>query len=99
MAQRFEAEAQANYEWYMNRSEEEKKADEAILEKKFAELYSMLSKAHLGRIWVFWKTLLAFSVNEPKELESFKCGDLDIDEFFAKDCFGFTKQLLGKTYC
>ena len=24
-----------------------------------------------------------FSVNEPKELESFKCGDLDIDEFFA----------------
>ena len=49
VAQRFEAEAQANYEWYMNRSEEEKKADEAILEKKFAELYSMLSKAHLGR--------------------------------------------------
>ena len=37
VAQRFEAEAQANYEWYMNRSEEEKKADEAILEKKFAE--------------------------------------------------------------
>lgn len=27
----------------------QKKADEAILEKKFAELYSMLSKAHLGR--------------------------------------------------
>ena len=42
VAQRFEAEAQANYEWYINRSEEEKKADEAILEKKFAELYSML---------------------------------------------------------
>ena len=39
-----------------------------------------------------------FSVNEPKELESFKCGDLDIDEFFANDCFGFTKQLLGKTW-
>lgn len=24
-----------------------------------------------------------FSVNEPKELEGFSCGDLDIDEFFA----------------
>ena len=34
-----------------------------------------------------------FSVNEPKELEGFNCGDLDIDEFFANDCFGFTKQL------
>ena len=40
-----------------------------------------------------------FSVNEPKELEGFDCGDLDIDDFFANDCFGFTKQLLGKTYC
>ena len=40
-----------------------------------------------------------FSVNEPKDLEGFNCGDLDIDEFFANDCFGFTKQLLGKTYC
>ena len=38
-----------NYEWYINRPEEEKKADDAILEKKFAELYSMLLKAHLGR--------------------------------------------------
>ena len=49
VARQFEAEAQANYELYINRSEEEKKADEAILEKKFAELYDMLSKAHLGR--------------------------------------------------
>ena len=40
-----------------------------------------------------------FSVNEPNELDGFNCGDLDIDEFFANDCFGFTKQLLGKTYC
>ena len=40
-----------------------------------------------------------FSVNEPNELKGFNCGDLDIDEFFANDCFGFTKQLLGKTYC
>ena len=40
-----------------------------------------------------------FSVNEPEQLEGFNCGDLDIDEFFINDCFGFTKQLLGKTYC
>ena len=40
-----------------------------------------------------------FSVNSPNELEGFNCGDHDIDEFFASDCFGFTKQLLGKTYC
>ena len=26
-----------------------------------------------------------FSVNEPKELDGFNCGDLDIDEFFALD--------------
>ena len=26
-----------------------------------------------------------FSVNEPKELDGFSCGDLDIDEFFALD--------------
>ena len=49
VAQRFEERAQANYQRYLNRTEEQKKADEAILEKKFAELYSMLSKAHLGR--------------------------------------------------
>lgn len=49
VAQRFEEQAQANYQRYLNRTEEQKKADEAILEKKFAELYnSMLSKAHLS---------------------------------------------------
>lgn len=50
VARQFEAEAEANYQWYLNRTEEEKKADEAILEKKFAELYEMLAKAHLGDI-------------------------------------------------
>ena len=43
-----------------------------------------------------------FSVNEPKELEGFNCGDLDINEFFANDCFGFTKLMFQystkKTY-
>ena len=34
-----------------------------------------------------------FSVNEPNERDGFNCGDLPIDEFFANDCFGFTKQL------
>ena len=49
VAQQFEERAQAVYQRYLNRTEEEKKAEEAILEKKFAELYRMLSKAHLGR--------------------------------------------------
>ena len=49
VAQRFEERAQANYQRYHNRTEEQKKADEAILEKKFAKLYSMLPKAHVGR--------------------------------------------------
>ncbi|MGM9816655.1 MAG: hypothetical protein ACI304_06310 [Lepagella sp.] len=48
VAQRFEEQAEAKYQRYLNRTEEEKKADEAILNEKFAELYTMLSKAHLG---------------------------------------------------
>ena len=36
VAERFEERAQANYELYLNRTEEQKKADESILEKKFA---------------------------------------------------------------
>ena len=36
VAQRFEERAQANYQRYLNRTEEQKKANEAILEKKFA---------------------------------------------------------------
>ncbi len=48
VAQRFEAEAQANYQRYLNRSEEEKKADEVALERGFVKLRRMLAKAHLG---------------------------------------------------
>lgn len=48
VAQRFEERARANYRRYLNRTEEQKKADEAILEKKFAELYGILQNAHLG---------------------------------------------------
>ena len=48
VAQRFEAEAQANYQRYLNRSEEEKKADEKALERGFVKLRRMLAKAHLG---------------------------------------------------
>ena len=43
VAQRFEERAQANYQRYLNRTEEQKKADEAKLEKKFADLYSKSS--------------------------------------------------------
>ncbi len=40
-----------------------------------------------------------FSVNEPEELKGFTCVDLDIHHIIKKKSFGFTKQLLGKTYC
>ena len=48
VAQRFEAEAQENYQRYLNRSEEEKQADAEALERGFAKLRRMLAKAHLG---------------------------------------------------
>ena len=40
-----------------------------------------------------------FPLNTPKEIEGFSCGDLDLDEFFTRDCFAYAKELLGKTYC
>lgn len=48
VAQYFETEAQANYQRYLNRTEEEKQAEEKFLKKKFAELHKMLAKAHWG---------------------------------------------------
>ena len=48
VAQRFEAEAQATYQRYLNRTEEEKKTQAEIMKKKFAELHEMLAKAHWG---------------------------------------------------
>lgn len=48
VARQFEAEAEANYQKYINRTADEKKADDEFLNKKFEELYSILSKAHLG---------------------------------------------------
>jgi GNAT superfamily N-acetyltransferase len=38
-------------------------------------------------------------VAEPSDISGFRCGDKDLDEFFAYDCFDYAKQLLGKTYC
>ena len=29
----------------------------------------------------------------------FTCGDQDLDDFFACDCFDYAKQLLEKSYC
>lgn len=36
---------------------------------------------------------------EPSSIDRFTCGDADLDEFFSNDCYGYAKQLLGKTYC
>lgn len=38
-------------------------------------------------------------LNEPKDIVGFSCGDKDLDEFFTNDCFAYSKELLGKTYC
>ena len=40
-----------------------------------------------------------FVPSHPSEMAGFSCGDEDLDGFFASDCFAYTKQLLGKTYC
>lgn len=48
VAQRFESEAQANYQRSLNRTEQEKKAEAEALERGFAKLRRMLNKAHLG---------------------------------------------------
>ena len=37
-------------------------------------------------------------VNE-NDIAGFTCGDRDLDDFFTNDCFGYAKQLLGKSYC
>lgn len=48
VAQRFEAEARANYLQFLNRTEDEKKAEAEALERGFAKLRRMLAKSHLG---------------------------------------------------
>ena len=40
-----------------------------------------------------------FPVVTSEEMEGFTCGDHDLDEFFTNDCFAYSKELLGKTYC
>lgn len=48
VANRFENEAQANYQRRLNRTEKEKKAEAEALERRFAKLRRILDKAHLG---------------------------------------------------
>jgi GNAT superfamily N-acetyltransferase len=40
-----------------------------------------------------------FPLTESRDIEGFSCGDSDLDEFFTKDSFDYTRELLGKTYC
>ena len=37
-------------------------------------------------------------LKEKTDLEGFCCGDKDLDDFFANDCFAYARELLGKTY-
>lgn len=50
VAQRFEAEAEKNYQRQLNRTEEQKRTEEEALEKGFARLRRILAKAKLGNI-------------------------------------------------
>lgn len=40
-----------------------------------------------------------YDLVEPSVTTGFSCGDKDLDDFFASDCFDYAKQLLGKNYC
>ena len=40
-----------------------------------------------------------FPLLKQEEIEGFTCGDRDLDDFFTNDCFAYSKELLGKTYC
>lgn len=40
-----------------------------------------------------------YPVVKPEDIQGFTCGDHDLDEFFTNDCFAYSKELLGKTYC
>ena len=40
-----------------------------------------------------------FHVVKPEVMDGFTCGDHDLYEFFTNDCFAYSKELLGKTYC
>lgn len=40
-----------------------------------------------------------YDIVDVNDIVGFSCGDSDLDEFYAKDCFGYAKQLLGKSYC
>ncbi|MBD5279495.1 MAG: hypothetical protein HDS35_02980 [Bacteroides sp.] len=48
VAQKFEMEAQANYQRYLALTEQEKKAEDEALERGLDKLRRMLNKAHLG---------------------------------------------------
>ena len=40
-----------------------------------------------------------YDLVDENDIAGFSCGDHDLDEFFTNDCFGYAKQLLGKSYC
>jgi GNAT superfamily N-acetyltransferase len=40
-----------------------------------------------------------FDIKTERDIEGFCCGDEDLDNFFNSDCFAYSTELLGKTYC
>ncbi|MEO8151324.1 MAG: GNAT family N-acetyltransferase [Bacteroidia bacterium] len=44
-------------------------------------------------------TLHVYNHNILKSCESFDCGNLDLNDFFANDAINYSSELLGKSYC
>ncbi len=44
-------------------------------------------------------TFRSLSKNLGNSLKAFDCGNQDLNDFFANDCFNYAEQLIGKTYC
>ena len=43
--------------------------------------------------------IVALSKNLKDSISKFDCGHTDLNDFFRNDCFKYTNELLGKTYC
>lgn len=44
-------------------------------------------------------TFQSLSEKLAESLQHFDCGHADLNEFFANECFSYSRELIGKTYC
>ena len=43
--------------------------------------------------------IVPLTENLKESISKFDCGHTDLNDFFRNDCFKYTKELFGKTYC